>query len=61
MRVRSAAVSRYLNVWTPAQEEGEQEELTYPVMVFIHGGGYSYGGACNPRTHSARSCLRCSI
>ena len=30
----------YLNVWTPAQEEGEQQELTYPVMVFIHGGGY---------------------
>lgn len=30
----------YLNVWTPAQEEGEQKELTYPVMVFIHGGGY---------------------
>ena len=30
----------YLNVWTPAQEEGEQKDLTYPVMVFIHGGGY---------------------
>ena len=30
----------YLNVWSPAQEEGAQQGLTYPVMVFIHGGGY---------------------
>lgn len=41
----------YLNVWTPAQEEGEQQELTYPVMVFIHGGGYVSAAVIPPHRH----------
>lgn len=29
----------YLNIWTPAQKAGEE----LPVMVWIHGGGFSFG------------------
>lgn len=35
----------YLNVFAPEPMPGEQETLDYPVMVWIHGGGYAYGGA----------------
>jgi para-nitrobenzyl esterase len=33
----------YLNIWTPAQAEGH-----LPVMVWIHGGGYTNGSASMP-------------
>ena len=36
--------SLYLNVWTPAQKE---EELA-PVIVYIHGGGFTSGGGSVP-------------
>jgi para-nitrobenzyl esterase len=32
----------YLNVWAPKEVE---EAQTFPVMVFVHGGGYTIGGA----------------
>jgi carboxylesterase type B len=35
----------YLNVFTPEPVSKEQRTLDYPVMVWIHGGGYAYGGA----------------
>ncbi|MDF0692641.1 carboxylesterase/lipase family protein [Aquirufa ecclesiirivi] len=34
----------YLNVWTAAQKTGDKK----PVMVWIHGGGFSSGGASVP-------------
>jgi len=39
-----------LNVWTPALDEGEP----LPVMVWIHGGGYSQGTGNIPRLNSPR-------
>src|SRR5882724_7501075 len=35
----------YLNVWTPAKSA----EARLPVMVWIYGGGFSAGGASEPR------------
>jgi hypothetical protein len=46
----------YLNVWTPTQQEGEQKTLTYPVLVFIHGGGYAYGGAYDTELDGSSLC-----
>jgi para-nitrobenzyl esterase len=37
----------YLNVWTPATDAG-QLETKRPVMVWFHGGGYSYGSGSWP-------------
>jgi para-nitrobenzyl esterase len=34
----------YLNIWTPAHRDGKQ----LPVMVWIHGGGYTMGAASQP-------------
>jgi len=34
----------YLNIWTPARKAGER----LPVMVWIHGGGYTNGSASMP-------------
>ena len=34
----------YLNVWTPAKQAGER----LPVMVWIHGGGYTNGSTAMP-------------
>ena len=36
----------YLNVWTAAESAGERR----PVMVWIHGGGFQFGTARDPRT-----------
>lgn len=33
-----------LNVWTPAQRKNER----LPVIVWIHGGGFAYGGGAHP-------------
>ena len=30
----------YLNIWTPAKDAGER----LPVMVWIYGGGFTFGG-----------------
>ncbi|MDZ7668155.1 MAG: carboxylesterase family protein [Gammaproteobacteria bacterium] len=35
--------SLYLNVWTPAADDGKR-----PVMVWLHGGGYAYGSGAWP-------------
>jgi hypothetical protein len=35
----------YLNVFSPAPMDEQQQSLRYPVLVWIHGGGYAYGGA----------------
>jgi len=37
-----------LNVWTPGLDAGKR-----PVMVWLHGGGFSYGSANTPRTAGA--------
>lgn len=34
----------YLNIWAPDNAQGKN----LPVLVFIHGGGYSFGHASNP-------------
>ena len=34
-----------LNVWTPAKSSGDR----LPVMVWIHGGGFNFGGVTGPR------------
>ena len=40
----------YLNIMTPARTEGE----TLPVMVWLHGGGYSYGSGNDAMTNLHR-------
>jgi para-nitrobenzyl esterase len=42
-----------LNVWTPGLDNG-----TRPVMVWYHGGAFSYGSANTPRTEGARLARR---
>jgi para-nitrobenzyl esterase len=39
----------YLNVWTPAKSPAEK----LPVMVWIYGGGFSFGTTADPITHGA--------
>ncbi|MEJ1967648.1 MAG: carboxylesterase family protein [Rhizomicrobium sp.] len=43
-----------LNVWTPAQHAGGK----LPVMVWIHGGGFTQGGASVPRYDGAQLARR---
>ena len=38
----------YLNVWTPADGESGEADAKRPVMVWFHGGGYSYGSGSWP-------------
>ena len=42
-----------LNVWTPGLDAGKR-----PVMVWYHGGGFSYGSANTPRTAGANLARR---
>jgi para-nitrobenzyl esterase len=42
-----------LNVWTPGLDASKR-----PVMVWYHGGGFSYGSANTPRTEGARLARR---
>jgi para-nitrobenzyl esterase len=42
-----------LNVWTPGMDASKR-----PVMVWCHGGGFSYGSANTPRTAGARLARR---
>lgn len=42
-----------LNVWTPGIDNGKR-----PVMVWLHGGTFSYGSANTPRTDGARLARR---
>jgi len=44
----------YLNVWTPAKRSGEP----LPVMVWIHGGGYTFGSASQPLYDGTRLARR---
>ncbi|AOS44236.1 Fumonisin B1 esterase [Lacunisphaera limnophila] len=43
----------YLNVWTPAKSPGDK----IPVLVWIYGGGFSFGGNNNP-THNGEHLAR---
>jgi para-nitrobenzyl esterase len=43
-----------LNVWTPATGDGTRR----PVLVYIHGGGYTTGGGNDPLYDGTRLCLR---
>ncbi len=38
----------FLNVWTPADAESDEGAGKRPVMVWFHGGGYSYGSGSWP-------------
>src|SRR6516164_212811 len=42
-----------LNVWTPGLDNGKR-----PVMVWLHGGAFSYGSANTPRTDGTRLAQR---
>lgn len=44
----------YLNVWTPAKRSGDP----LPVMVWIHGGGYTFGSASQPLYDGTRLARR---
>src|SRR5690606_9686777 len=43
-----------LNVWTPALRDGGRR----PVLVYIHGGGFSTGSGSDPLYDGTRLCLR---
>jgi para-nitrobenzyl esterase len=40
-----------LNVWTPVLEDGKQR----PVMVWLHGGGYTAGSSCEMPSYEGES------
>jgi para-nitrobenzyl esterase len=42
-----------LNVWTPSTDQARR-----PVLVYIHGGGYTTGGGDDPLYDGTRLCLR---
>lgn len=42
--------SLYLNVWTPAQADTDK----LPVLVWIYGGGFSFGSSADPLTDGTR-------
>ena len=44
----------FLNVWTPALRDGGRR----PVLVYIHGGGFSTGSGSDPLYDGTRLCLR---
>lgn len=44
----------FLNVWTPALRDGRKR----PVLVYIHGGGYSTGSGSDPLYDGTRLCRR---
>lgn len=48
---RQSEACLYLNVWTKAPKDGNglsEIPPNRPVMVFIHGGSYAWGGTANP-------------
>ena len=46
----------FLNVWTPAADAGAR-----PVMVYLHGGGYSTGSAGSPTQDGGRMAARYDV
>src|SRR5690606_27074723 len=44
----------FLNVWTPALRDGARR----PVLVYLHGGGYTTGSGSDPLYDGTRLCLR---
>lgn len=44
----------FLNVWTPGLRDGRRR----PVMVYLHGGGYSSGSGSSPLYDGVRLCRR---